>query len=299
MITRTKLIQPLLLLTVLGFIWGSGYSLARFAMTHNVPPLGYAFWQALGPAVLLTMACLLTDKNPLLQWRFWPYFLICGLVGIAIPNTNMYFISEHLPAGLLAVLVNTVPLIIYPLALITRQERYDPWRFLALVVGVLGIVMIVMPSQTNFLSIWTLLAMISPLSFALCSIHIGTKQPAELSSLQAACGMLMAASLLLAPLVIQQHAFFPLTTSFSSTQQVVLLEIVLSTLGYFLFFKLIRMAGPVFYSLTGGVVALTGLLWGFLIFSEVPNWIQSIAISCIIAAVFLLSWRQARINYDQ
>ncbi len=279
---------------MLGFIWGSGYSLAKYAMTNGVPPLGYAFWQALGPALLLLLTSFITQNNTILQPRNWPFFLICGLVGIAIPNTNMYFIAPHIPAGLLAVLVNTVPLLVYPLALAAGQERFDVWRILALVLGMTGILLIIAPDNGPLFSSWTLLALISPLCFALCSIYIAAYQPQKLNALQAASGMLLAASLLLTPIVIQQQAFYPLSTPFTTAKQVVLLEIILSSLGYILFFQLVRLAGPVFYSLTGGMVALTGLFWGFVVFNETPNYLQSLAIFCVISALFLVSWRQSK-----
>ena len=132
------ILRSVLLLIFLGVIWGSGYSLAKFAMTNGVPPLGYSFWQALGPAIILTVLSFSMGKKSLLNPHYWGYFLICGLIGIAIPNTNMYFIASHIPAGLLAVLVNTVPLLVYPLALFFGQEKPDLWRFLALIIGVGG-----------------------------------------------------------------------------------------------------------------------------------------------------------------
>lgn len=291
---QLKTLKAILLLILLGFIWGSGYSLAKFAMTNGVPPLGYAFWQSLGPALLLSGVCIATNNRLNLKSNYWPYFLICGLIGIAIPNTNMYFIASHIPAGLLAVLVNTVPLLVYPLALITRQEKIDGWRFLALLLGMSGILLIIGMNTAGLFSGWTLLALLSPLGFAVCSIYIGAKQPAEINSLQAATGMLLAATLLLIPLVIQQNAFYSLTGPFTLVKQVIVLEIILSSLGYLLFFILIRMAGPVFYSLTGGAVALTGLFWGYLIFNETPTPMQSIAVVLVISAIFLLSWRQSR-----
>ncbi|MCL9682563.1 DMT family transporter [Legionella maioricensis] len=291
---QLKTIKAVLLLILLGFIWGSGYSLAKFAMTNGVSPLGYAFWQSLGPALLLTFFCITTKQTPFLRPEYWSYFLICGLVGIAIPNTNMYFIASHIPAGLLAVLVNTVPLLVYPLALFSGQEKRDRWRFLALLLGMTGILLIVGISTTGFYSSWTLLAMLTPLGFALCSIYIGARQPLEINSLQAASGMLLAASFLLIPLVISQHAFYPLSGPLTIVKQIIILEIILSSLGYLLFFILIRMAGPVFYSLTGGIVALTGLFWGYLVFGETPTSIQSMAVALVIFALFLLSWRQSR-----
>lgn len=286
--------KAIVLLIFLGFIWGSGYSLAKYAMTNGVPPLGYAFWQSLGPALLLTLICLFSGKTSLIKANYWPYFLVCGLVGIAIPNTNMYFIASHLPAGLLAVLVNTVPLLVYPMALITGQEKADFWRFLALLIGMIGILMILGINTAGVLSAWTLLALLSPFGFALCSIYIAAKQPSELHSLEAASGMLLAASLLLTPLVLSQHAFYSLLGPLTLTKQVILLEIFLSSLGYLIFFVLIRIAGPVFYSLTGGVVAITGLFWGYILFSETPTSYQGSAVILVIFALFLLSWRQAK-----
>jgi drug/metabolite transporter (DMT)-like permease len=190
--------------------------------------------------------------------------------------------------------VNTVPLIVYPLALLIGQERFDGWRTLALFLGMVGIFLIITPTAQNMLSGWNLLALLSPLSFALCSLYIAEKQPPTLNALEAACGMLVAASLLLTPLVFQQQSFYPLTGPLTLAKQVVLLEIVLSSIGYLLFFQLIRLAGPVFYSLTGGMVALTGLFWGFVVFDEKPKTLQSLAILFVISALFLLSWRQSR-----
>ncbi|AMP89508.1 DMT family transporter [Legionella pneumophila] len=289
-----KTIKSIFLLIFLGFIWGSGYTLAKFAMTNGVNPLGYAFWQSLGPALLLTLVSLLKKQTLLLHPVYWPYFFICGLIGIAIPNTNMYFIASHIPAGLLAVLVNTVPLLVYPLALLSGQEKLDKWRFFALLLGMSGILAIIGISFSGIYSSWTILAMLSPLGFAFCSIYIGARQPKEINALQAANGMLLAASLLLAPVVLKQHAFYSLSAPFTFVKQIVILEIILSSLGYLLFFILIRMAGPVFYSLTGGVVAITGLFWGYLAFDEKPSSIQSMAIALVVSAIFLLSWRQSR-----
>ncbi len=90
-------------------------------MTHQVPPSGYTFWQALGPALILTALCwqrLRFDGEHLI------FYSICRLIGLSISNTIMYYSSAHLPAGLLAIVINTVPLMIYPLALLTRQETF-------------------------------------------------------------------------------------------------------------------------------------------------------------------------------
>lgn len=289
------------LLILLGVIWGSGYSIARYCVTHGVPSLGYSFWQSLGPAIVLCCLALVTASSydrttshriqvkthsgPTIR-----YFFLCGLIGIAIPNTTMYFGAAHLPSSLLTILVNTAPLFIYPMALLSRQERFRPLRFVVLAIGILGILLMII--QHNALpkcySIpWTLLVLLTPVCFAFCDLLINPLKPKGLSPLTAAAGMLLASSLILLPFLLSLHAFYPLHLNFLSS--LIVLEIVLSSVGYILFFKLIYLAGPVYYSLVGGVVALTGILWGLLIFHEIWTLADTLGTLCILSAILLLS----------
>lgn len=119
------MIRAITLLVLLGFIWGSGYSIARYAMTHGVAPFGYAFWQSLGPTVLLIIFLKLKRIKLALQLRHIVFYVIAGLLGIVIPNSNIYITAAHLPAGILAVVVNTVPIFLYPLAFLFAQERFS------------------------------------------------------------------------------------------------------------------------------------------------------------------------------
>lgn len=296
MLTR-KTTYALLLLLCLGFTWGSGYSLARFAMTHDVQPLGYAFWQAVGPAALLSLYSYIYHYHPSTQrlksvLSYKMYFLCCALLGIVIPNTNMYFIAKHLPSGLLSVLVNTVPLFVYPCALMAREETFDTWRLSALLLGMAGIVLMIAPHGVPILPLWSALTLLSPLSFAMCAIYIRKKQPQAIPPALSAAGMLTAAALLLLPFVAASHAFYSLWLPMTPVKWAILLEIILSSLGYLLFFKLIALAGPVYYSLTGAAVAMTGLFWGKLIYQETADAKQILAILFVLTAIILMSWRQ-------
>lgn len=279
---------PLTLLVFLGLIWGSGYSIAKYATMNGVSPLGYAYWQSLGPAVLMCLILFSRKESLPKDKKHIRFYGICGLLGIAIPNTNMYLIAPHLPAGILAVIVNTVPIITYPLALLLQQENFSQKRFWGVFAGFVGIIiMIGLPSNT--LSLWTLLALISPLSFSLCALYINRYRPQNLSSLTLSAGMLIASSLLLSPLIFLTKSFYPLMLPFSLPDWIVVLEILLSTLGYVIFFLLLKKAGPVYYSLVGGIVSITGLFWGGIIFHEGLSIRNALAVGLIFLALFWVS----------
>jgi drug/metabolite transporter (DMT)-like permease len=292
---RNKL-TPLFLLLLLGFIWGTGYSIARFATTHGVPPMGYSFWQSLGPAILISLLVSAThrekNKTTVSHLR---YYFICGLAGIVIPNTNMYFAAPHLPAGLLAVIVNIVPIVVYPMALLARVEKFDSLRLLGVAFAVTGLMFFTIPHaslpSTDTVP-WILSTLITPLSFAFCAVYIARYRPANADSLSLSAGTLIAASLILMPFVIFTGNFYKLHLPFTTPDGVIVLEIILSSVGYILFFQLIKIAGPLYYSLIDTVVSMTGLFWGYVLFHERLNTFTSTGIILILLALLLVTKQQ-------
>ncbi len=297
---KAKSISLGLLLT-LGFVWGTGYSIARFAMTHGVSPLGYSFWQCLGPAVLLSLLTVARQRGPtsrtVMTVSHLRYYLICAITGVVIPNTNMYFAAPHLPAGILAVVVNTVPVIAYPLALLARQETFSLVRFLGVCCAVIGLMLMVIPKaslpSTDAIP-WILSVLITPFSFACCSVYIARYRPAQTDSVSLSAGTLIFAAIFITPLVLLQHSFYLFHFPLSIADGVIILEILLSSLGYYLFFQLIKIAGPVYYSLVDTIVSLTGLMWGYVIFHEQLNQWTTPAILFILLALFLVTQQQLR-----
>ena len=282
-------IKAIGLLILLGVIWGSGYSIARYATTHGVSPLGYSFWQSVGPAVFLLLVSM-AKRELKISAHTLRYVVIAGVLGIALPNTNMYFAAPHLPAGLLAVIVNTVPIIMYPLALLARQEKFSVLRMLGVMVGMVGILLVVMPHHGVALApnSWALITLFTPLFFAACALYSVHDRPAGASSLSLATGMLVASAIMILPLVIDMHEFYPLN-SFSMPNMAVMAEIVLSSIGYIILFELLKVAGAVYYSLVGGVVAITGLFWGWLFFDETLSLLNIMAVALIIGALGIVT----------
>lgn len=285
--------SSLILLLILGIIWGSGYIIAKCATELGVSPLGYAFWQTLGPAIVTLIAVFILRLPIKLDWPHVRYYVCCGLLGIAIPNTNMYFAAPHVPAGMMALMVNTVPIFTYALALIVHLEKFSWQRFVGILCGFAGIVCVIEPQfvlpHSSSLP-WLLQLLISPVAFALCAVYVNRSPLQDVNPLVASAGMLLSSAILLLPLVLYKHAFYNIL-HIDPASELVAVEIVLSSLGYILFFKLIQRAGAVFYSLVGCVVVLTGLFWGWVIYHEMLSALSWLAVALILLAVSLVNFR--------
>lgn len=281
-------------IVLLGFIWGSAFAIARYAITQGVPPLGYAFWQTLGPAVILLCFTLFfrkKNKAPIVMTKnIWAYFLFTGLIGILIPNTNRYLITAHVPSGTLAVMINSTPLFIYPLALLTREDNFKLKKLLGFIAGIAGLFIIVFSGTSSHpyqIHRWDLIALISPFCYALCAVYIAKKRPENLASATLVMGMLFFAALFLTPIMILTHQLYVPTWSILSLA--ILAEIILSTIGYVLLFEILKKVGAISYSLSDSVVAITGLFWGWLFFQEPLGLLIILAVILIVLGIRLAS----------
>ena len=292
--------KSLKLLILLGFIWGFLFSLAKWVMTNHVHPLSYALWQAAGPLFLLLpfVAKNFHIKAILTSWRF---FLFTGIFGVVIPNVNMYFCAPHLAAGTLGIIVNMTPLIVYPLAILARQEVFKGLRLFGVMIGIAGLLLVLLPSfsfQTFSLSPWLFLAFLTPLSLALCTVFIAKFFPKNCNPITLTIGMLSVAALVLAVLVTATHHVYLLTFPLTPIDWIILASIILTATAYIILFELIKRAGPVFYSFTSCVVVLTSLFWGRLIFNEkITSW-TFLGLILIIYAISLVNRTQNKESID-
>jgi drug/metabolite transporter (DMT)-like permease len=153
-----------------GLAWGSTQSLGKIAVSTGYRPFGLLFWQfVLGLALMgLFMA---VRRTPLvLTRRTLRFALVVALLGSVLPGITFWTSVERLPAGIMSLLISTVPLMAFPIALVLGQDRFSVTRGLGLLCGLGGVALIALPEaalplpgQVAFLP----LAMLGPLLYAM------------------------------------------------------------------------------------------------------------------------------------
>ena len=288
---------PAALLLILGSLWGLSFSLSKLAISNGVHPLGYALWQSAGPCVILLGVCLLRRRPPDLGRRSLRYYLLAGLLGIAIPNANFAFALQHVPAGILSIVVTLAPLLTYVLATLAGLERPTARRLAGLALGLAGALLLVLPkaalpsAQVTF---WVAVSFVTPVFYSMNTVYAAKARPPDSDSVALACGMMGAAALWQLPVALSADALYGLQYPPGVADWALLAQVTLSCFAHALFFELLRLAGPVTLSQVAYIVTLMGITWGWLIFDERHSpWIW-LATGLIFAGVALVNWQGRR-----
>jgi len=259
-----------LALVVCGLGWGTTGPLAKIAVSTGNHPIGISFWNTLIGTIVLTIVIRATGRRLPLDRRHAVFFVVCGLLGTALPNVASYTAYQVLPVGVMAIILSLVPMATLLLALPFGLDRPDPRRLLGLGLGVLAIGLIVLPESSlpdPSLAIWVILPVIVSLSYAAENIYIAVARPPGADAPTIMCGLFWGALVLITPAMLATGAWFDLTRLGPAEQATVGIS-ALHILAYLTFVWLIGHAGPVFAAQVAYVVTGSNMVLGILILGE-------------------------------
>lgn len=266
-----RLVIAVGLLVGIGVMWGSTYALARIVTQSGAHPVGMALLQGIAGAVVLTPLALARRRLPPLRMRHVRFYLATGLLGTALPSCVWFWVASRLPSGIVAIAAALVPMATLGYALALRVERFEARRAAGIVLGLVAVALIALPETSlpdPAMAIWVVVGLAVPLSYATENIIIALARPGDIDSVTLLCGMLWAASALLAPFAWATGGWVWFPLPWSEEAWLFALLATINVLSYLGFIELIRLAGPVFAAQQGYVITITGVVWGIVLLGE-------------------------------
>ncbi|MEM7527112.1 MAG: DMT family transporter [Pseudomonadota bacterium] len=291
---RLKTLMPWAALMVIGTAWGLSSLFAKIGMTGGFHALGAAAWQAVIGACVAVAALRLTRRRLPLSRAHCAFYLVCGILGTALPATLSFESIRHLSVGIQTIVIATVPMLTVALALPLGLERAEPKRLAGVVLGFAAMVLLVWPQAALpgwGQAFWMLLPLISALCYAGENVVIASWRLSGVGPLEAGCGLLLAATFLLLPPALMMGVI-PFPGAADPWAELALVATALFNIGAYLgYVWLIGRGGPVFTSQIGYVVTLTGVLSGILVLGESHDWTVWLALGILFAGIALVSPR--------
>ena len=124
------------ILIFIGILWGATIPLAKVAVSSGHAPLGITFWEQL--IVTVVLGVVLVARSIIFRRRLRVplnhdaivYYITIAALGAILPNLFSYWAMSQLPAGIMAIIVASVPMFALAIAMAASIETLVPYRVL-------------------------------------------------------------------------------------------------------------------------------------------------------------------------
>lgn len=278
-----------LYLTLIGLLWGAQFVFMRQAVAQ-ISDVWVAAGRAITGALTLWLLCALFQLKS--KARFWPIYMLIALVDATLPFLLLAWAQKQVDSSVSAVIMGMIPLLTLLFAPVVIAERLRPIALVSVLLGFAGIWVLFAPqllgaghSLTRF---WPLLAiLVSAGCYALGMLLV--KRFARESPLLVARNILTCAAieLVVVALIKAPTMVMPSTDSLVS---LLMLGVLSTGLGYFVFMALIALSGPTFASMSNYLVPVIGFILGGWLLDERPPHTTAWALLLILMAIALNQW---------
>ena len=284
------------LLLLMGAGWGLTQPLTKITVTAGYQPLGLIFWQLLIGAVLLTALRWRQLRHLPIRPATLAIWLIIALIGTLIPNSASYRAAFQLPAGVMSIVIATVPMLAFPIALVLGNDHFSARRLLGLLLGLAGVALIALPEASlpeRAMLAFVPLALVAPLCYACEGNIVARFGTAGLEPVDVLLGASVIGTLIALPLALVTGQFFVPQAPYQLADATMILSSIIHVVVYTGYVWLIGRAGAVFAGQVAYIVTGSGVLWAMLLLGESYSlWVWA-AFGSMIAGIALVRPRLA------
>jgi drug/metabolite transporter (DMT)-like permease len=283
-----------LILTLMGAGWGLTQPLAKIAVEGGYRQFGLVFWQLAIGAIVLTAVQAVRGRRFRTDPAALRVYAVIAILGTVIPNSAGYEAIRHLPAGLVSILLSMVPMFAFPLALAMGNERFAVLRFLGLLLGLGGVLLIALPEASlpdRAMVLFLPLALVAPFFYGLEGNVVARWGTAGLSAVEVLHGASVIGAVIVLPMAVAAGQFIDPLPPWGGADGAVLVSALIHVAVYTAYVWMVGRAGAVFAVQVSYLVTGFGVIWAMLILGETySGWIWG-AMAVMLVGMFLVQPR--------
>ncbi len=279
--------------------WGATQPLAKIAVSEGHRHLGLIFWQVVIASVLLGLIQTLRGKGLPMHRDAIRVYLTIALLGSVLPSIAAFQAAVYLPSGINSIMLSTVPLLAFPLALAMGTDRFGWLRLAGLFCGVLGVVLIAAPEASlpeRAMLVFLPIAIIGPLFYAVEANVVAKWGTAGLDPIAVLYGASVVGIALSLPGALLTGSFIDpravLRGGFGAPEAAIAAIAVINAVVYTAYVWMVGRAGAVFAAQVSYLVTAFGLVWAMLFLGERYAGTVWAAVAMMLVGVFLVQPRR-------
>ncbi|MBF9032405.1 EamA family transporter [Rhodobacterales bacterium HKCCE3408] len=281
-------------LVAIGAAWGVTQPLSKIAVSEGYRHFGIIFWQLALGAVILGVISHARGRPLSLAPRHLVWYALIALLGTLLPNGAGYTAAVHLPSGILSIVLSTVPMVAFPIALAMGADRFSAARFAGLCLGLAAILLIALPEASlpePGMVAWLPVALIAPALYALEGNIVGRYGTGGLDPVSLLYGASVVGVILSLPVALATGTFISPLPPWSLPDLAIVLTALAHAAAYSSYVWLVGQAGAVFAAQVSYLVTGFGIVWAKILLGEnYSGWVWA-AIALMFAGLALVQPR--------
>lgn len=275
--------------------WGATQPLAKIAVSEGHRHLGLIFWQVVIASVLLGAIQTLRGRGLPLHRDAIRVYLVVALLGSVLPSITAYQAAVYLPSGINSIMLSTVPLLAFPLALAMGTDRFGWLRLAGLTCGIIGVVLIAAPQASlpdRAMLVFLPFAIIGPLFYAVEANVLAKWGTAGIDPIAVLYGASVLGIFLSLPGAVLTGSFIDPRAGLGAPDAAIAAIAVINAVVYTAYVWMVGRAGAVFAAQVSYLVTGFGLVWAMLFLGERYAPTVWAAVALMLVGVFLVQPRR-------
>ena len=259
------------ILAVIGIGWGSTQPLGKIAASTGHQPFGLIFWQLVVCVLVLGLLTVLRGKRLPMTRKALEFYVVVAFLGTLIPNYTFYLSVARLPAGIMSIIIATIPLIAFPMAMALRMDHFSMRRMIGILLGLSGVLLIALPEASppdRAMVAFLPIAMIGPLFYAMENTYVAARGTGDMDAIQAMFGSSLVGLIFCVPIMLALGHWFAMPLPPGPAEGALIGSSALHALLYSSFVWLAARAGSVFASQSSYFTTAAGIIWAMVLLGE-------------------------------
>lgn len=287
MFQTNKNILSFILLSLLGLIWGSSFLFIKFAVL-SLKPLVVVFLRMAVASLCLFIYLKIQKKFlPLEKKDIINYFAI-AILGNVFPFFLVSWAEISINSNITGIIMGLMPIITVFLAyFFVKEEKINIYTFLGIILGFCGLFFLLDINANHNNNLLSYVAVIiSTISFAIGTIYV--RKIPNFNPLYILVGSTYFAFFILIPLVFIFNDPLNITATNQGVFFGIILGILNTAIGGFVFFKLIKLSGAAFTSTVNFITPFVAVIWGYIFLNESLNSNQILGFIFILIGIYIV-----------
>ncbi len=300
-LTRRETLMFSVFIVVLGAGWGATQPMSKIAVSTGYGHFGLIFWQQVLGAALMLVFCLLRGVSlPRHKSALWAYGVI-AMIGTVVPNTMSYQAAVHLPSGIMSLLLSAIPMFAFVIALMLGNDGFAWRRLIGLCFGLIGVLIIIVPSVDLGEAIpvgWAMVYLLVAMFYAFEGNYVSRWGVGGLDPFQLMLGASLVGVVIVTPLMLATGQTIAPQWPMPVAQTALVGSSVIHVLVYASYVWLVGRAGAVFAVQVSYMVTGFGLFWAWLMLGEAFSNLIWPALAAMFAGMYLVQPRAKAVLAD-